>query len=81
MGIAASLPYLERIVPTYVSAVIAALLALARLEVAASADDTSSHKVLIAVAIMPLTDMLAQRGPSGLVPLIEWMVAGGEEEH
>ena len=81
VALAASLPHLERIVPTYVSAVIAALHSMARLDAAARTKDMDDRKFLIPVAIMPLTELLAERGPAGLVPIIHWMIAGGEEAH
>ena len=78
MALAASLPYMEGIVPAYVAAAIAAFRAFARIEpAAADTNDAADRSFLAVAAVCPLTDMLAGSGPFDLVPVTDWMIAGG----
>ena len=64
---------MESIGPAYVAAVIAAFRALVRLEF----HDDTDRRHLSDAAVLPLTEMLAVSGPFDLVPVADWMIAGG----
>ncbi len=80
MADAASLPHLERIGPDYVASVIAAFRTLVRGRALAGPDSEYERTRLAAAAVLPLTEMLAARGPLDALPLADWMLAAGEAQ-
>ena len=78
VSLAASVTHLECVVPTYISAVIASFRGIASLEPPdPKTEDAMQRTILVTAAVLPLTEMLAQGGPFDLVPVINWMIAGG----
>ncbi len=74
-----TLPHLERVGPTYVASVIAAFRTLVRagLPDDAGLDSEDARNRFAAVAVLPLTEMLAGPGPFDTLPVADWMIAGG----
>jgi len=78
IGNTATLPYLECIGPAYVAAVIAAFRALILTEAPGVAAPGEVDRMRVAaIAVLPLTEMLAARGLIDDAPILDWMLAGG----
>jgi len=62
-----------------VDAVIATFNAVVRVECPAAAerDAEAERSRLAAAAVLPLTELLAARGPFEDVPVVDWMLRGG----
>ena len=75
----ATLPHLEHVGPAYVDAVIATFRTLVRAGFPDDAGLDSEHARtrFAAVAVLPLTEMLAGPGPFDTLPVAEWMIKGG----
>ncbi len=77
MANAASLPYLERVGPVYVASVITAFNALAEAPADDQPDAEAEHSRLAAAAVLPLTELLAARGPLEHILVVDWMLGAG----
>ncbi len=75
----ASRPHLKHIGRDYVDAVIATFTAVVRVECPAAAEPNAEveRSRLAAAAVLPLTELLAARGPFEDVPIADWMLRGG----
>ena len=73
------LPNLERIGPDYVASVIAVFRTIVRtgLHVDNDLDSDAASTRFAAVAVLPLTEMLAGPGPLDTLPVADWMLAEG----
>ena len=79
MAKTASHPHMKHIGPDYVAAVIATFQAVVRAGCPAAAEHSAEAEdsQLAAAAVLPLTELLAARGPVEDVPVADWMLKGG----
>lgn len=79
MARTATLPHLKRVGPDYVASVIAVFRTIVRtgLHGDAELDSDAARTRFAAVAVLPLTEMLAGPGPLDTLPVADWMLAGG----